>query len=136
MSLAIYTPDFTNRHEVSHAISVQMSKYYNDVGKLTLVVPINEYNVAAVQNNSVLYDTQKKFAYIVKNVKIDTKANRITANGYTTNHLLNSRVIASSVTVSNIESGVYAVVNNNLRGMQKVRTAALKGLAGKTDVSL
>lgn len=136
MSLAIYTPDFTNRHEISHAISVQMSKYYNDVGKLALVMPINDYNIAALQNNSVLYDTQKKFAYIIKNVKIDTTQNRITANGYTTNYLLNSRVIASSANVKNIESGVYSVVNDNLRGMQKVRTADLKGLTGTTNVSL
>ena len=136
MSLELYTPDFSNRYEISHAISVQMSKYYNDVGKLILVMPVNDYNITALKNDSILYDTQKKIAFIIKNVKTDTKQNRITAYGYTTNHLLNSRVIASSVSVSNVESGVYSVVNKNLRGMSRVSTAAVKGLTENTKVTL
>lgn len=136
MSLELYTPDYSNRYEISHAISVQMSKYYNDVGKLILVMPVNDYNIEALKNDSILYDTQKKIAYIIKNVKTDTPQNRITANGYTTNHLLKSRVIASSVAVRNVESGVYSVVNGNLRGMSKVVTAPTKGLAETTQVNL
>ena len=136
MSLELYTPDYSNRYEITHAISVQMSKYYNDVGKLILVVPVNDYNIEALKNDSILYDTQKKLAFVIKNVKIDTPQNRITANGYTTNHFLNSRVVASSVTVSNVESGVYSVVNGNMRGMSRVTTAAAKGLTEKTQVTL
>lgn len=136
MSLELYTPDYSNRYEITHAISVQMSEYYNDVGKLILVVPVNDYNIKAIKNNSILYDTQKKIAFIIKNVKTDTPQNRITANGYTTNHMLESRVIASSVAVSNVESGVYSVVNENLRGMQRVATAPVKGLTEKTEISL
>ena len=136
MSLELYTPDYSNRYEITHAISVQMSKYYNDVGKLILVVPVNDYNIAALKNDSILYDTKRKLVYIIKNVKIDTTHNRITANGYTTNHFLNSRVVASPVAVSNVESGVYSVVNENMRGMSRVSTAAAKGLAEKTEISL
>lgn len=136
MSLELYTPDYSNRYEISHATSVQMSAYYNDVGKLILDMPINDYNVEALKNNSILYDTQKKIAYIIKNVKIDTKQNRITANGYTTNYFLEDRVIASPVVVSNVESGVYSIVNGNLRGMTKIATAASKGLKEETEITL
>lgn len=136
MSLELYTPDYSNRYEISHAISVQMSMYDNDVGKLILVLPVNDYNIEAVQNNSVLYDTQKKLAYIIKNVKIDTPKNRITANGYTTNYFLESRVVASPVTITNVESGVYAVVNENMRGLENVSTAAAKGLTEETEITL
>jgi hypothetical protein len=136
MSLELYTPDYSNRYEISHAVSAQMSYYYNDVGKLILVVPVNDYNIEALKNDSVLYDTQRKIAYIIKNVKIDAPMNRITANGYTTNHLLDSRVIASPVAVSNVESGVYTAVNENMRGMQRVVTAAPKGLAEETEITL
>lgn len=136
MSLELYTPDYSNRYEISHAISVQMSDYYNDVGKLILVMPVNDYNIEALKNDSILYDTQKKLAYIIKNVKTDTPQNRITANGYTTNHFLNSRVIASPVTVSNVESGVYSAVNGNMRGMSRVVTADAKGLTEETEVTL
>ena len=136
MSLELYTPDYSNRFEISHAISVQMSVYDNDVGKLILVLPVNDYNIEVMKNNSILYDTQKKIAYIIKNVKIDTPQNRITANGYTTNYFLESRVIASPVAVSNVENGVYTVVNENLRGMERVSTAPAKGLTEETEITL
>lgn len=136
MSLELYTPDYSNRYEISHAISVQMSNYYNDVGKLILVLPVNDYNIEAMKNDSILYDTQKKVAYIIKNVKIDTPQNRITANGYTTNQLLESRVISSTVAVSNVENGVYSTVNENMRGMERVSTAPTKGLSEETEISL
>ena len=136
MSLELYTPDYSNRYEISHAISVQMSVYHNDVGKLILVMPVNDYNIQALKNDSILYDTQKKIAYIIKNVKTDTPQNRITANGYTTNHLLNSRVIASPVAVKNVESGVYSAVNGNLRGMTRIATASAKGLTEATEITI
>ena len=136
MSLELYTPDFSNRFELSHAISVQMSVYDNDVGKLILVMPVNDYNIKVIKNNSLLYDTQKKLAYIIKNVKIDSPQNRITANGFTTNHFLESRVVASSATIKNVESGVYSVVNDNLRGMQRIVTAPAKGLTEETEAIL
>lgn len=136
MSLELYTKDYSNRYEITHAISVQMSEYYNEVGKLILVVPVNDYNIEAIKNDSILYDTQKNIAFIIKNVKTDTPQNRITANGFTTNHMLESRVIASSVAVRNVESGVYSAVNGNLRGMQRVVTAPSKGLTEKTEISL
>ena len=136
MSLELYSPDYSNRYEITHAISVQMSDYYNDVGKLILVMPVNDYNVEALKNDSILYDTEKKIAYIIKNVKTDTPQNRITANGYRTNQFLNGRVIASPVAVSNVENGVYSAVNENLRGMPRVATAPAKGLTEETEITL
>lgn len=136
MSLELYTPDYSNRYEISHAISVQMSEYYNDEGKVILVVPVNDYNIEALKNDSILYDTVKKIAFIIKNVKTDTPQNRITANGYTTNHFLKGRVVATSVAVRNVESGVYSVVNKNLRGMTRVVTAPVKGLTETTKTKL
>ena len=136
MSLELYTPDYSNRHEISHASSIQMSNYYNAEGKLILVMPINDYNIAALKNDSILYDTKKKLAFIIKNVKTDTPQNRITANGYTTNHIINSRVIASPVAVSNIESGVYTVVEENKRGLTRLATAPAKGLTEATEMLL
>lgn len=136
MSLQIYTPDFSNRDEISHAVSVQMSSYYNDIGKVILVVDINDHNIEWLKNDSLLFDTDRGLSFIIKNVKTDTPQNRITANGYTTNHLLQSRVIASPVAVTNAESGVYSVVNGNLRGLSKVITAPSKGLTDETKITL
>lgn len=127
MSLQIYAPDFSNRDEITNAISVQMSFYYNDVGKISVVVPITEHNAKIMKNNSIVYDTKKKVAYIIKNVKIDTKQNRITANGYTTNYILNSRVAEPRYIISNVESGIYEFVNFRKRELERFSVAAKKG---------
>ena len=136
MSLIIYSPDFSDWAEIANAISVQYSVYYNDIGKLILDVPINADNAAALKNDCIFYDTVKKLPYIVKNVKTDTKENKITANGFTTNQILNDRVIATPVALRNIESGVYSVVNDNLRGKTRIATAAVKGLTERTVLNL
>lgn len=133
MSLEIYPSDFSTRYELTHAISVQMSVYYNDIGKLTIVAPVNDYNITALKNGNILYDTERSVTYIIVNTKCDTEENRITVNGYTANWLLNKRCIASEYHMTNIETGVYAIVNANLRSMTRISTAAATGLTEATD---
>jgi hypothetical protein len=136
VSIIVYPRDFSGLYEIANATSVQMSYYYNDIGKLILDVPINDDNVAALKNGRILYDTDKKLAYIIKNVKTDTTQNRITANGFTTNQMLNSRVIAAPAAFTKVEDGVYSVVNENLRGLPRIALEASKGLTENTNVVL
>ena len=110
MSFEIYPEDFSTRYEIQHAISIIMSIYYNDIGKLILVAPINDYNITALKVGNLLYDTDRKATFVIENVKIDTTTTRITANGYTANWLLNKRIIAQEYHMKNIEAGVYQLV--------------------------
>ena len=136
MSLEIYPSDFSTRYELKHAVSVQMSVYYNDIGKLSIVAPVNDYNITALQVGNMLFDTERNVTYILVNTKHDTDQNRITANGYTANWLLNKRCIASKCHLTTLESGVYALVNANLRNMSRIATAAATGLTEATDAIL
>lgn len=136
MSLEIYPADFSTRHELTHAISVQMSVHYNDIGKLTLVAPVNDYNIKALQVGNMLFDTDRNVTYILVNTKHDTDQSRITANGYTANWLLNKRCIASEYHLTTLESGVYALINANMRNMSRLATAAADGLTEATDAIL
>lgn len=133
MSLEIYTEGYANRKELAHAISVQMTWYYNEIGKLTVVADADDYNIAALADGNMLYDTEHNITFDICNVKCDTKQNRITANGYTTNRRLNRRCIASAFTLRNLESGVYNLVNANLRGLPRIKTAPVAGLTEQTD---
>lgn len=128
MSIEIYPEDFSTRYQLNHAISIQTTEYYNDIGKIQLVVPVSDYNINAIKEGSMLYDTERGTTYIIVSTKHDTTQNRISANGYTTNWRLNHRVVAAKKTVTNIESGVYALVNDNLRGLTRIKTAAATGL--------
>lgn len=128
MSIEIYPADFSTRYQLTHAISIQMTLHYNDIGKLQLTVPVSDYNIKALKTGNILYDTLRGTTYIIVNTRCDTTSNRITANGYTADWLLNKRIVANSYNVSNIESGVYAIINANMRGMSRISTAAAKGL--------
>lgn len=136
MSFEIYPADFSTRYEMKHAVSVIMNIYYNDIGKITLVAPINDYNIAALKNGSMLYDTERNVTFLFADIKIETDENRIIANGYTANWRLNSRCIAKSFHMTNIESGVYSLVNDNMRGLTRLATAEAEGLTESTEVIL
>ena len=126
MSMEVYPPDLSTRYEITHAISIQMSNYYNATGKIQIVVAANDYNINAVKENSLVYDTVRGTTYLLVDVKFDTVQNRITANGYTTDYLLNKRVVAGRKQITTIETGVYGIINDNLRGLS-ISTAAVKG---------
>ena len=128
MSIEIYPPDFSTRHEITHAISIQMSRYYNDIGKIQLVVAANDYNINALRQNSIVFDTVRGVTYLLADVKYDTVQDRITANGYTTEYMLNKRVVAAKKQITVIETGVYDIINENLRDLPRITTAAVKGL--------
>ena len=87
MRLELFSHDLSNRHEITHAISSEFSDYYNDVGKFTVVLPMDEYNIG------------------------------ITLNGYSLNNKLNRRVIAATASIANVETDVYSVITANLRGL-------------------
>ena len=136
MSLEIYPSDYSTRYELTHAISVQMSVYYNDIGKLSIVAPINDYNIKALQVGNMLFDTERGVTYFIVNTKHDTDKNLVSVNGYTANWLLNKRCIASEYHLKTLESGVYALLNANLRDMSRIATAAATGLTEATDAIL
>lgn len=136
MSFEVYPADFSTRYELRHAISMIMTIYYNGIGKLVLVAPVNDYNITALKNGNMLYDTDRDITYFIVNSKIDTDTNRITANGYTANWRLNTRCIATKYTLYNLESGAYEIVNTNMRGLTRISTATVKGLSERTDAVL
>nr|DAQ67966.1 MAG TPA: hypothetical protein [Bacteriophage sp.] len=133
MSFEIYKEDFSTRYEIRHAISVIMNIYYNDIGKLILVAPVSDYNINVLKVGNLLYDTGRNVTFVIENTKIDTTTNRITANGYTANWLLNKRIIASEYHMTTIETGVYKLISDNLRGMTRIQVAQATGMTDKTD---
>ena len=127
MRLELFSHDLSNRHEITHAISSEFSDYYNDVGKFTLVLPMDDYSISIVELDAVLYIIERRLAYEVAEVQFDSDNGEITLNGYSLNNRLNRRIVAASASVVNVETDVYNVVRNNLRGLP-VLLAAGKGL--------
>ena len=134
MRLELFTPDLSNRHEITHAISCEFSYYYNDIGKFTVVLPLDDYNLSIAQQNSILYIVERSLAYEVVEVVVDCDNNEITLNGYSLNNRLERRVVASAATIVNVEADVYKAVSANLRGLA-IKLAEKKGLTETIDAT-
>lgn len=134
MRLELFAPDLSNRHEITHAISCEFSYFYNDIGKFTVVLPMDDYNLSIAQQNSILYIVERDLAYEVVEVTLDCDGNEITLNGYSLNNRLERRVVASAATIVNVESDVYKAVSTNLRGLA-IQLADKKGLAETVDAT-
>ncbi|MEA5049724.1 MAG: hypothetical protein VB034_14115 [Eubacteriales bacterium] len=125
--LVAFHPTLSTYHEI-RANSYQTEEWYDEIGKFTLVVPPTTYNIAHLVKGAILYRTGIRQAMVVTRVAPDTSQDRITVNGYTTNWLLNKRAISVPATISNVESGLYAVIAANQRGLPNVETAVSKSL--------
>ena len=132
MRIEIFSPDLSTHHELANAISVQFEEKYNDVGKMTIVLPMDDYNIGIALKGSVVYIVGLGFAYEVAEVQSDTENNEITLNGYTLNNRLNRRVIATAATVQNVEHDLYSIVRQNLRNLP-VLLHAEQGLPATVD---
>lgn len=133
MSFEIYAPDFSNRHEITHAASIRTSIYYNDVGKISMILPIDDYNINAAKVGSLILDKMRWQTFWVASVKIETSSNQIIVNGYTSNYLLNKRVVGVATQITNIESGVYQTISNNLRGLSTIEISTPAGLSESVE---
>lgn len=134
MRLELFAPDLANRHEITHAISCEFSYYYNGIGKFTVVLPMDDYNLSIAQQNSILYIVERGLAYEVVEVVVDCDNNEITLNGYSLNNRLERRVVASAATIVNVETDVYKAVSANLRGLA-IKLADKKGLTETIDAT-
>ena len=126
--LVAFNPTLTGYHEI-RANSYQTEEWYNDVGKFTLIVPPTNYNIQHLVKGAILYRNKINQAMVVTRVSPDTSQDRISINGYTTNWLLNKRTISSPVSISTVESGIYAAINLNLRDLPHVETGSLQALS-------
>lgn len=134
--IIVYNKDLTNFKEISHALSIQMEEHYNAIGKAIFTLPIDDYNISAIENGGIIYDTVRDMSFVIRNHKYDTARVTVTVNAYTCNRLLNKRAITQKNTISNIESGVRSVIENNLRGLPNVEIGELNGFEDLTETML
>ena len=134
--IIVYNEELTNFKEISHALSIQMEEHYNAIGKAIITLPIDDYNISAIQNGGIIYDTVRDMSFVIRNHKYDTSRATVTVNAYTCNRLLNKRAIIQKNTITNIEIGVRSVVEGNLRGLPNVEIGELNGFDDSTETML
>jgi hypothetical protein len=134
--IIVYNKNLTNFKEINHALSIQMEEHYNAIGKAIITLPIDDYNISAVENGGIIYDTVRDMSFVIRNHKYDTSRNTIIVNAYTCNRILNKRAIAQKNEIANVENGVRAVIENNLRGLPNVEIGEFNGFQDLTEAIL
>lgn len=134
--IIVYNKDLTNFKEINHALSIQMEEHYNAIGKAIFTLPINDYNISAIENGGIIYDTIRDMSFVIRNHKYDTARTTVTVNAYTCNRLLNKRAIIQKNTITNIEIGVRSIVESNLRGLPNVEIGESNGFEDSTETML
>lgn len=134
--IIVYNKKLTNFKEINHALSIQMEEHYNAIGKAIITLPIDDYNISAVENGGIIYDTVRDMSFVIRNHKYDTSRNTITVNAYTCNRLLNKRAIIQKNTITSVEDGVRTVINGNIRGLPNVELGESNGFADTTETIL
>ncbi len=128
MKILCYNSDFTKRIQIAEVISFQTIDCYNQIGKFQLIIGDTAQNINFLENDNIIYNYDTKQGYIIKECDYDTANHTITASGYSILEILNKRIIMEKTSIYNIESSVYTLVNNNLRGLSNITTAPVKGL--------
>jgi len=105
-------------------------------GKFTLITHDTDKYAEILRHGWYFYRTDRKIAMMAVKVERDTDKNTITVCGYSTLHLLSRRIIDLPVKCTNVEEGIYEIINGDLRGLPNVECAPAKGLTDECDFEI
>lgn len=114
---------------ITNYISVKWKEDYYGRGEFMMVCVDSTENIRLLRQNNFLVRSDKKTAMIMRYVKYESADNQIVVRGYTTNDLINQRIIYRTENVSNVEAGMYKIVENHTREIPFFTTAPVSGIS-------
>lgn len=136
MELHVFDASFKYRGRVRDWINMTWMEEYKGEGKFTLVTYDTDKCAELLRQGYFFFRTDRPVAMMAVKVERNTDENTITVCGYTTLHLLTRRIIDLPHEFVNIESGIYTMIQKDLRGLPGVVTAPEKGLTEKYECNI
>lgn len=136
MILHVFDDTFTYRGRVENWISMTWKEEYKGEGKFTLVTYDTDKYAAILRHGWYFYRTDRPAAMMAVKVERDTKKNTITVCGYSALHMLTRRIVDTPHEFVNIEEGIYGMIDEDLRGLTQIATAAPKGLTEEWECNI
>lgn len=133
MILHVLDDNFVYRGRLDAFRSIRWKEEYAGRGAFTLTVDDTPENAEILRRSSLFYRPERGTAMLPVYINRDGPRGSITVTGYTAQALLDRRVILGKIKVSNIESGIYQLINDNLRGLPAIETAPLQNLPQEWD---
>lgn len=122
----LYSKDLVFKGIIQEYESLSASIDYLGIGKFTLVISSIDVAIAReIKHDDIIWEKGKTHAYYVTTIEYD---NTLTIRGYTTMQLLDKRISWGTYNINNVESGVYNIINDNLRGLPNILTAPIAGI--------
>lgn len=133
MNLHIYNKNLEKIGVLDGYISLVWGEDYRGGGefKLTCYDTPQAHNL--LQTGHIVARGVHPTTMVIEFSETDTIEKRITAMGYSTSKLLKDRIVYKTQKIYNAERGVYDLINNNIRGLEKQETAPLKGYREVVD---
>lgn len=135
MTLHVFDQNFTYKGRIENWISLTWSEEFQDEGNFTLMVNDTNRYAQLLQRGYYFYRKDRPGAMMAVRVERDIGKGTITVNGHSTIILLDRRVVRYEYKVTNVESGIYGMVQENLRGLPNIAFAQSKGLTAESETS-
>lgn len=132
ITLHVFDSELKYTGRIENWISMTWEEEYQGEGAFTLTVSDTDKYAKLLQRGCFISRNDRTTCMLLVNVERDGENNEIRAGGYTALHMLSYRVAYNQYKITNIEAGVYDLVNTNLRGLP-LTCDATKGFGDSVD---
>lgn len=129
MILYVYSPTFERLALITDIKYLRWEEEYCGEGKFRLLMTPTQENIDLFKPRNYIYRKESLTAMVIWEASITSSGMELEITGYTTVHLFDQRVVYPTYQVTNIETGIYGMINAHLRGLEHVNTAAAQGWA-------
>lgn len=136
ITLHVFDENFVYRGRIVNWLNMTWKEEFRGEGGFTLVTHDTDAYAQLLKQGWYYYRKDRKVAMVASKVQQKTKDKTITLCGATALHLLRKRTVTLPVSITNVEAGVYSLINNNLRGLASIATAEAKGLSGQYETEI
>ena len=136
ITLHVYDENFVYRGRIVNWVNMTWKEEFRGEGGFTLITHDSDEYAKLLRRGWYYYRKDRKVAMVASKVQRKTKDKTITLCGATALHRLRRRTVTLPVSIKNVEAGVYSLINNNLRGLPGIATAATKGLGGEYETEI
>lgn len=117
VTLHVFDSGLNYKGRIENWQSLTWDEEYQGKGGFTLTIPDTAKNAKLIQRGCFVYRNDRNNLMMVVSVERNGENSEINIGGYTALHMLERRVVHGKHTVTNIESGIYTMVSENLRGL-------------------
>lgn len=132
ITLHVFDSELKYTGRIENWISMTWEEEYQGEGAFTLTVSDTDKYAKLLQRGCFISRNDRTTCMLLVSVERDGENHEIRACGYTGLHMLSYRVAYNQYKITNIEAGVYDLVNTNLRGLPLTCDAA-KGFGDSVD---